>query len=270
MALVMRTMYDTVTPANIPANAGMVAGYLNGKYAWMPSDWARFPNAVRVGISVRAYYQVGHVLDVETGDATPAESVGWVLARRAAGADPSVYCDRSTWPRVRSAFAARNVAEPHYWIATATGRPEVPTGAVAAQYAQNVAGVDMSVVADYWPGVDPLPADPVGASEVEIMERFTVTPPDLGEHSFRVYLSGSAGAAIIVRPRIQGDGYAKPMWIGAIFAWASNHNGIGHNPKNDPNYDAKLTSHRRYELPGALWADVNYSAAEPFDVDIVG
>jgi hypothetical protein len=150
----MRMMYDAVTPTNIPADAQIVAGYLNGRYAWTASEWASFPNAVHVGISVRAAFLQGHVLDVEPGDATPAESVGWVKARRAAGADPTVYCNRSTWPLVRAAFAAAKVAEPHYWIATASGKFEIPAGAVAAQYLLDTDGVDRSAVADYWPGVD--------------------------------------------------------------------------------------------------------------------
>jgi len=105
---------------------------------------------------------------------------------------------------------------------------------------------------------------------VEILERITVTPPDGGEHTVRVYLSGSAGSAIVVRPRLGGDGSAKPMWVGGILAWGSDHAGVGHNPAQLPGYDPKLTSHRRYDVPGAVWADVRYSAAEPFEIDLVG
>jgi lysozyme len=110
----------------------------------------------------------------------------------------------------------------------------------------------------------------VVASGVEIMERITVTPPNANQNTVRVNLSGSPNAAVIVRPRIGGDGYAKPMWVGDIFAWASDHQGVGHNPTQVAGYNNKLTSHRRYELPGALWADINYSASEPFEIDIVG
>ena len=154
-----RIMNDAVTPSNIdPSKVQLVAGYLNGIYAWSAADWARFPNAVHVGISVRASYTQGHVLDVENGDATPAESVGWVQARRAAGADPTVYCNGSTWPLVRAAFQSAGVAEPHYWIAEYDGDPTLPAGVVAKQYLGDVApGIDISSVADYWPGVDPAP-----------------------------------------------------------------------------------------------------------------
>jgi hypothetical protein len=158
-------MYDAVTPANIPRTAAMVAGYVNGKYAWAASDWARFPNAVQVQISVRAAWTVGHVLDVEPGDATPAEAVGWFQARRAHGADPTVYCNLSTWPSVRAAFAAAGVPESHYWIAKYDGAASVYAGSVAKQHTNDAAhGYDVSAVADYWPGVDPAPATVAGAS----------------------------------------------------------------------------------------------------------
>jgi hypothetical protein len=114
------------------------------------------------------------------------------------------------------------------------------------------------------------PSGPIATAGVELMERITVTPKDAGQHTVRVYLSGSPGAAVIVRPRLAVDGVSKPMWVGDIFAWGSDHQGVGHNPKSDPSYDDRLTSHRRFALPGAVWADIEYSAAEPFEIDLVG
>jgi len=149
-----RTMYDAVTPGNIPANAQMVAGYVDGRYAWHANDWARFPNAVKVRIAVFSSTNDGHVLDIEPGCSTPASAPGWVQRRRAAGVDPSVYCNTSTWPTVRAAFAAAHVPEPHYWIAAYPGiGAALYAGSVAHQYA-DPGPVDISVVADYWPGVD--------------------------------------------------------------------------------------------------------------------
>lgn len=153
----MRTMYDAVNAANIPPGAVMVAGYIDRikLLPWSAADWARFPAAVHVTIVKKASTNDGHVLDVEPGDATPAEAPGWVLMRRVAGADPTVYCSWSAWPSVRAAFRAAGVAEPHYWIARYDGDPTIPAGAVAKQYRGNVApGYDVSSVADYWPGVD--------------------------------------------------------------------------------------------------------------------
>lgn len=277
----MRTMYDAVTASNIvkkDANPVLVAGYIDRiKLApWSAADWELFPNALKVRIAKKASTNDGHVLDVEPGDAGHEEAPGWAAMRRRSGfAYPVIYCNRSTWPKVKAAFAAQNVAPPLYWIATATGRQEIPDGAIAAQYLLDVApGIDISVVADYWPGVD----GPDGRTQqpntapqgVELMERITVTPPNAGQNTVRLNLSGSAGAAIVVRPRIGPNGVSKPMWVGNIFAWGSDKVGVGNNPKTKPGYDDRLTSHRRFELPGAVWADLEYSAAEPFEIDIVG
>lgn len=158
----MRTMYDAVTAANIPRDARMVAGYIDKirLEPWSAADWARFPNAVRVTIVKKASTNAGHVLDVEPGDATPAEAPGWVRMRRAAGADPTVYMNLSTWPTVRAEFDRQGVAQPHYWVARYDGNPEwgagwAALGCVAKQYAGDVPpGIDLSSVADFWPGVD--------------------------------------------------------------------------------------------------------------------
>ena len=101
------------------------------------------------------------------------------------------------------------------------------------------------------------------------MERKHVIPPNADQNTVRVYLSGTAEAGVIVRPKLDGNGFCVPMWVGNIFAWGSDRQGVGNNPNVVPGYDPKLTSHRRFNLPGALWADIEYSAAvtNEFDVD---
>ena len=169
-----RLMFDSVDPASVPADSTMVAGYVNGTYANLPGLRARFPHALVVGISVTADADAGVVLDVETGDAAPTEAPGWVLKRRAAGVDPTVYCNASTWPAVSSAFTAAGVAAPHYWIADYDGDPTVPAGAVAKQYASNDS-YDTSSVAAYWPGVDAQPPEDI------------VTPQDIADLAAAVW-----------------------------------------------------------------------------------
>lgn len=152
-----RTMYDAVTVASVPAGATLVAGYGDGYYQNTAAFRARFPHATVVEIAVFARDDLGTVLDVENGDATPAQAPGWVQARRAAGVDPTVYCNSSTWPAVRAAFQSAGVGEPHYWVARYDGDPTIPVGAIAKQY-QDPGPYDLSSVADYWPGVDPAPS----------------------------------------------------------------------------------------------------------------
>ena len=178
-----RLMYDAVTVADLPADSTMVAGYADGLYANMPALAARFPNALRVSIAVTASLDDAQVLDVENGNATPAEAPGWVLMRRRSGADPSVYCDASTWPAVQEAFTAAGVAPPHYWIASYDGDPAIPVGAVAHQYASN-SSYDTSSVAEYWPGVDPTPEDdmPLTTADAELVVSTLLNSvlPDVG------------------------------------------------------------------------------------------
>lgn len=104
----------------------------------------------------------------------------------------------------------------------------------------------------------------------ELMERIHVVPPSDGQNTVRVDLSGTASAGVIIRPKIQGNGLSNPMWVGNIFAWGSDKAGLpGTNPNLKPGYQPRLTSHRRYELAGAVWADIEYSAhaADEFDID---
>lgn len=139
----------------------MVAGYLDGAYAWPEAAWQNWPTAVHVRITVFAHDAFGDVLDVETGDATPAQAPGWLIARRSQGAFPSVYCNASTWPSVRAAIQAAGLLEPPYFIAQYDGDPTIPpdwqaAGCVAKQYQGGMtAPYDLSSVLDHWPGIDP-------------------------------------------------------------------------------------------------------------------
>lgn len=155
-----RLMADAINPNNIPVGRfPLVAGYVDGpRSQWPAAGWVRHAGSILVRIAVFASTNAGIVLDVETGDATPSQAPGWVKMRRAAGVDPTVYCNLALWPTVRAAFHSANVPEPHYWVAGYPGGGAViPAGAIAHQYADPLTSGgqwDLSVVADYWPGVD--------------------------------------------------------------------------------------------------------------------
>lgn len=188
----MRKMYDSVNPARIPRDAQMVAGYVNGPYKWSAADWALFPNAVHVGIAVRASFDGGEVLDVEPGDATPAQAVEWVRMRRARGVDPTVYCSESTWPTVVRAFASAGVVPPHYFIAHYDGDERIPIGAVAKQY-RNTPDWDLSSVADYWPGIDNIQEIDMQQSDIVKYWDPNIPSGTNDAPSFNQYLSGVKG-----------------------------------------------------------------------------
>ena len=149
----MRHMYDSINAAAIPAGAEVVAGYIDGLYKWKDEDWARFPNAVKVKIAISHNTNDGHVLDVDPGNATPGGAFEWGKMRRAAGIEPTVYCNLSTWPAVEQAFLDAGILEPLYWIAQWKNSEALPLHTIAHQYTNNK-DFDVSVIADYWPGVD--------------------------------------------------------------------------------------------------------------------
>lgn len=157
-----RKLFDAVTLSNIPANPEMVGCYADGLYKNEAEARSRFPHAIIVPIAVSAGYNSVSVkvLDVENGDATPGQAPGWVQRQRAIGGGDSVYCNVSALPSVLSAFHAAGVAPGPIWVAHYDGVATIPAGAIAKQYLGDYNGYDLSIVADYWPGVDPKPSPP--------------------------------------------------------------------------------------------------------------
>ena len=152
----LRLMYDSTNANDIPVDAVMVAGYIDGLYEWSADDWSRFPNAVKVRIAIRGWNDAD-VLDVEWGAASVADVPAWVERQRARGAVPSVYVNHSNWQACKDACAGAGVSEPYWWLASYDNVAEIPAGTIAKQYANEpLAGghYDLSVVADYWPGID--------------------------------------------------------------------------------------------------------------------
>jgi hypothetical protein len=154
----MRYMVDSTNVQDDPLGVQLVMYYCDGIYAVDPATVrARFPNAILVSCSAIGT-NCGKVGDVEPGCMTIAQSIVWVQERRAAGEDPTLYCNElHTWLPLRLAFQAAGVPEPHYLVANYDGVAEVPAGTVGKQYENptlTFGHFDRSVVADFWPGVD--------------------------------------------------------------------------------------------------------------------
>ena len=159
-ATALRTMYDAVTVANIPADAALVAGYIDGHYVTVPELHKRFPHALIVTITVLGGTAAAHVVDCEAGDCTPASAAAWAKLRHDHGAHPTIYCSASVVPTVIAACLTHGlVLHTHYelWVAHYDGKPALEAGGIAKQFTDEALGrsLDESVVAPHWPGVDP-------------------------------------------------------------------------------------------------------------------
>lgn len=146
-----------------PATVDLIAYYVDGNYVPSNAQLARFAGKVHVPISVNPSGNAGVVLDGAPDNGSTGEEPGWVARRRRSGVDPTVYTSLSLWPDLIRAMNSAGVAQPHWWIAEWNDRPEMIDGAVAHQYTNNGNKWDRSVVADYWPGIDPVhnkPAPP--------------------------------------------------------------------------------------------------------------
>lgn len=185
-----RTMYDSTNVKDIPVSAKMVGYYVDGIYR-VGFDVVKHyhPSAVLVPISAIGTHN-GIVGDVEPGCIwPPAAAVPWVLARRAAHVDPTVYCNETYHlPLVRAEFSKAKVAQPHYWCSNYDGVPVLRTGETARQYANApMAGghFDLSVVADFWPGIDsvtPHPPPPVPEVPLTAKDLLKISGLGLTEH----------------------------------------------------------------------------------------
>lgn len=88
---------DSVNVDALPDGMHCYAGYANGTYANVSKIEARFPGVKVYQIDV-LNAGVGDYLDVEKGDAQPADTPGWWHRRRqAAVARPGIYGSPTTW-----------------------------------------------------------------------------------------------------------------------------------------------------------------------------
>src|SRR5579863_8375936 len=128
-------MFDDISAQNVPDNGDLYAGYDDGNWPDAAALQLRFPNKRVLRITVSPADNEGDVLDVEKGDASPADLPGWLIRRRATGGGPYwAYTSQSQWQTCQAACAFFNVAQPLWWIANWDNDPTIPAGASAKQY----------------------------------------------------------------------------------------------------------------------------------------
>ena len=114
-----RLMLDSTTPAVLPVNVSLIAGYVNGRFRWSPAEWARFESARQVRVNVTGQPGRGNCLDVESGDATASHAPGWYDSIDWCPKDQlAIYCSRSSVQAVTAAMGGRDW---RLWLATLDG-----------------------------------------------------------------------------------------------------------------------------------------------------
>jgi hypothetical protein len=152
-------MFDALNPNNIPPQAEVIAHYVD---VISPANAAlRWPGKVLVSIARNAQERA-RVADVENTDLTPQQLPGWVTWQRQNGMEhPWGYVNRDNWPACREECNRQGVAEPLWWVAWPGAGGVIPPGAIAVQYAFE-GTYDVSLVADFVPGLDQPPAPQPG------------------------------------------------------------------------------------------------------------
>ncbi len=136
-------MFDSVDLSQVPQSAQAVAGYVGGKWPTYGEAVKRFPNAKHLSIAINAT-EDAECLDVETGDATPAEAPAWVHRQQSRGVRrPVLYANFSTMPQVVGALKGAGInplLDVRLWVAHYTYVPHIPLGYDACQWTDRAMG----------------------------------------------------------------------------------------------------------------------------------
>jgi hypothetical protein len=172
-------MRDSTRPGLIPPSTPVVAGYVDGSFAWTPADWDLFATAIRLGIATSPS-SAADILDVESGDATPEDVPGWIdRFHRPGRRRPTVYCSRSAIAAVRAAAAGRAF---DWWAATLDGTTSVP-GAVAVQFADYGTYDESTILDPTWVGLGVLSGDDM----TYLLAGPAATPADLLARRIKIH-----------------------------------------------------------------------------------
>jgi hypothetical protein len=154
-------LYDSVTLSQIPPNPPAVGGYVGGNFPTFSRLAADFPRAKLLSIAVNAG-EDAECLDIETGDAVPAQAPAWYARQKARGVTrPCLYANTSTMPSVVAALSGAYIARGDYrvWPADFTFAAHIEPGSDATQWTDVALGrnLDQSQCVDNFFGDPPAP-----------------------------------------------------------------------------------------------------------------
>ncbi len=204
----MIIMYDSISAQNLPiehlpVSGDAYAGYVGGFWPDYSQVKARFPHARVLSIAISSG-EDAECLDIENGDASPADAPAWVKRQHTRGeARPCLYASvavipavledlhaaRIAWPSVRlwSAHygAGRHICGPH-----SCNWPGVPA-LDGTQWTNTAAGehgslVDESLLLPDFFGTPPKPP-------VKVLDGYLVLPGAAGGFTGRAVTSDDAG-----------------------------------------------------------------------------
>lgn len=120
-------MFDSVELDEIPESAPAVAGYIGGNWPTFDQLEERFPGAERLSIAVASHHDAD-CLDIEPGDATPADAPAWVRRQIRRGVErPVVYASASQMDDVLAELDAAGIPRTavRIWTAHYTFAPHI-------------------------------------------------------------------------------------------------------------------------------------------------
>jgi hypothetical protein len=152
-----RTMYDGLNTdaayiKKIIKPGDLVAYYIDGEFAWTPSEIALFPNNEHVTITV--FGSPADTADCETGDMSPADAAEWVVRQKASGFfRPTIYRSLSVMQDIRNATGPLVLGKDwDAWVADYDNNTSnVYPGAALKQFKSETMDDVSAIYDDQWP-----------------------------------------------------------------------------------------------------------------------
>lgn len=147
---------DSVSPAGMQKGNSVYAGYGAGSFADMTEIKTLFPG--KLYLEITPFVGPGDCLDIETGDAVPADAKTFIDQwHKVNTVKPVIYANASTMPAVKTALASVPRTSYFLWVALWDGNPSIPAGYDAKQYS-STPGYDSNTFDDVmWPAAVPAP-----------------------------------------------------------------------------------------------------------------